>query len=1157
MFNPANQPHFSLSIEGVAHDLQVLEFKGIEAISQPFSFELELVSTRADLDLESLLHQPAFLCLSPDGSGIHGQLYRVTQGESGQRLTRYHVSLRPQLAYLAHRINQRIFQHLSVPKIVAKVLAEHGIQADAVSFKLSAVYPERDYCVQYDESDLHFVQRLCAEEGIHYHFQHSANAHLLVFADDQTAFAKLPAQHYQQDSGLVADQPAIKRLSVRLETRTNRVTRRDYDFEKPRLLLESAAKSSGQPDLENYDYPGSFVTRLRGKHLSQRSLERHRADYQLASGESDQPLLVTGHFLPLSEHPRSDWNQLWLLTRIEHQGKQPQVLEESISHHTAADDGFTQGYRNRFSATPWTLIYRPALKHPKAKILGSQTAKVTGPVGEEIHCDQYGRVKVQFHWDRDGQADDLTSCWLRVASSWAGDRYGGIAIPRVGMEVLVTFLEGDPDQPLVTGCLYHQEHLVPYPLPANKTRSGFKTLSSPGGGGYNEIRIEDRKGAEQIYLHAQRDWDENIEHDQKIRVGNQRHDTVEANSYSQFQAEEHRTTHLERKVEVRANDHLTVADKQHLKIGIGQFVEAGNEIHYYAGNKVVLDAGMELTAKGGGSFLKLDPGGVTLSGATIKINSGGAAGKGSGIKILGPILPGAAALALAGNLLKAPSGNTLALESNEEELEEEEEEEELEEEQGITLRIGVFFDGTGNNLANSSTTEKCRRDDLQLLDERALQETLAYCAQHDYSDSGGSGIFDQVPDDSYGNAASNVAHLHDMYRNDTLLVLPPDTKIAHIRAYLEGIGTTSGESDSLIGQGTGLGDTGVVARVEQSPKKILNQLKLLMGLNPELKISNIEFDIFGFSRGAAAARHFANEVLKPNGGALATTLNAQTQGLVPSFDWAVNTSINFIGLFDTVAAIVDVSRDDFSPANNDNPGVNLYLPSGCARKVLQLAARDEQRENFALNSVAPQHQEIRLPGVHSDLGGGYRPRMTEKLLISPPRSVLVTLGRPLERSNAWRETQMAIRQLEQRGLPGEGEIKPVHKYFATAGQHGNSSQNQRAIVAASIKREVRGELSRVYLRIMRALAVKHEVPFKEIPDNTSFAIPSDLQAITEKITAVVMGQGERLSRTEEQHLHARYIHLSAHWTPSKGLLINKPAKQRQIYRNSPQGGYPE
>jgi type VI secretion system secreted protein VgrG len=642
MFNAANQTHFSLNIEGASHDLQVLEFKGREAISQPFVFELELISERPDLDLESLLHQPAFLAFAPSGNGIHGLIYRIAQGDSGQRLTRYHVTLRPQLAYLAHRINQRIFQHLTVEKIISQVLEEHGIQSNAYKFELGqTIYPEREYCVQYDESDLHFIQRLCEEEGIHYHFQHSEQGHVLVFGDDQTVFPKLAATAYQQDSGLTADKPVIKRFALRLETRSNRVTRRDYNFEKPKLLMEAAFTSEFQPDLEDYDYPGRFVERERGKHLAKRNLERHRSDYELASGESDQPLLLSGHFLNLSEHSRDDWNQLWLLTEISHEGKQPQVLEESVTSQVDARDGFTQGYRNRFSATPWDVLHRPPLKHPKPKVLGSQTAVVTGPVGEEIHCDQYGRVKVQFHWDREGQANDTTSCWLRVASSWAGDGYGAIAIPRIGMEVLVTFLEGDPDQPLVTGCLYHAAHVVPYELPTNKTRSLFKTLSSPGGGGYNELRIEDKKGAEQIYLHAQRDWDENIEHDQKIRVGNQRHDTVEANSYSQFLAEEHRTTHADRKVEARSNDHLTVGTTQHVKVGVGQFVEASSEIHYYAGNKVVIDAGMELTAVGGGSFLKLDPGGVTLSGATIKINSGGGPGKGSGIAILPPVIPGA------------------------------------------------------------------------------------------------------------------------------------------------------------------------------------------------------------------------------------------------------------------------------------------------------------------------------------------------------------------------------------------------------------------------------------------------------------------------------------------------------------------------------------
>ena len=667
MFNPANETHFSLSIEGLEHDLQVLEFSGREAISQPYRFELELISENAELDLQSLLHQRTFLAFTPDGLGIHGLIYQVAQAESGKRLTRYKLSIVPQLSYLALRTNQRIFQHLTVPQIVAQVLQEHGIALGDYQFQLGpTVYPTRDYCVQYDESDLHFIQRLCEEEGIHYHFQHSAQGHVLVFGDDQSAFGKLgQPTAYLQDNGMTADEPVIKRFAVRLETRTSRITRRDYDFEQPRLLMEAAFKEDRDPeakplpDLEDYDYPGRFVDRARGKHLSQRHLERHRADYRLAEGRGDQPKLLSGHFLELSDHPRPDYNDLWLLHEVIHQGKQPQVLEESVTSHTDANDGFQQGYRNHFTATPWDVPFRPPLTHPKPKVLGSQTAVVTGPAGEEIHCDEYGRIKVQFFWDREGQADDKTSCWLRVASSWAGDGYGGIAIPRIGMEVLVTFLEGDPDQPLVTGCLYHAEHVVPYDLPANKTRTVFKTLSTPGGGGYNELRIEDKKGAEQIYLHAQRDWDENIEYDQKIRVGNERHDTVEANSYTELKAEENLTVKTERKVEVKPDDHLTVGQNQHIKLGTAQLTKAGREIHLKAGQKMVIEAGTELTLKAGGSFIKLDPGGITLLGPLAKINAGGAPGKGSGIKIKPPVLPGAADGDKAGDVLEQVVGNAV------------------------------------------------------------------------------------------------------------------------------------------------------------------------------------------------------------------------------------------------------------------------------------------------------------------------------------------------------------------------------------------------------------------------------------------------------------------------------------------------------------------
>jgi len=652
MFAAANQAHFSLSLEGIDHDFQVLAFTGNEAISQPFSFVVDLVSERPSMDLESLLQRPAFLQFTPEGGGIHGLIDRIAQGDSGTRLTHYSITLRPHLARLAHRSNQRIFQHRSVPKIIVQVLEEHGLLSTAYRFHLGTEYPERDYCVQYDESDLHFIQRLCEEEGLHYHFEHSAAAHQLVFGDDQTVFPKLEPVAYHPDSALVAETPVIKRFNLRLETRPSRITRRDYHFEKPRLTMEGAAKGEARPDLEDYDYPGRFTHRDRGVHLAKRALERHRHDYRLAEGRGDQPRLVSGHFLPLSEHPNPGWNDLWLLTDVQHEGRQPQVLEESLAHDQRSNDGFQQGYRNTFVATPWDACFRPALQHPKPRVLGSQTAVVTGPADQEIHCDRHGRVKVQFHWDREGQGNEHSSCWLRVSSSWAGDRYGGMVIPRIGMEVLVTFLEGDPDQPLITGCLYHAEHVPPYELPANKTRSVFKTLSSPGGKGSNELRIEDRAGQEQIYLHAQRDWDQNIEYDQKIRIGYERHDRVEANSYSEFKAQEHRTVDGDRLTEAKADDHLSVGGTRHIKVGEALLADAGREIHFKAGDKVVIEAGMEITVKVGGSFFKIDPGGVTLTGPQVKLNSGGKPSAGTGST---PLLPGLlkeAAKDIAGKLLK-------------------------------------------------------------------------------------------------------------------------------------------------------------------------------------------------------------------------------------------------------------------------------------------------------------------------------------------------------------------------------------------------------------------------------------------------------------------------------------------------------------------------
>ncbi|WP_370686616.1 T6SS phospholipase effector Tle1-like catalytic domain-containing protein [Pseudomonas citronellolis] len=421
-----------------------------------------------------------------------------------------------------------------------------------------------------------------------------------------------------------------------------------------------------------------------------------------------------------------------------------------------------------------------------------------------------------------------------------------------------------------------------------------------------------------------------------------------------------------------------------------------------------------------------------------------------------------------------------------------------------------------------------------------------------------AGVFSTTPNNSYGNAPSNVALLADLYADNTAERLAANAFIGYIPVYLEGIGTTSEGDDSLVSQASGEGETGVVGRVKQCPDKIQRQIDFFLQENPGTLIRQLEFDIFGFSRGAAAARHFANEVLKPRGGVLSEVLKPGQFGLLDNFNWETDVQINFIGLFDTVAAIVAPWRGDFSPANHLNPGVNLYLPPGCARKVLQLSARDERRWNFALNSVAPHHQEIELPGAHSDIGGGYLPQMDEKLLLSKPQVLVLTPNRPLERTSAWQRLEEEAYKWETERISASGQVTPIcWKLPESPGDR--YSQTEKVMVALAIQRKVYGDLSKVALRVMHKLATRHQVPFDEISEKTPhFKLPTDLQPISEKILAYALDGIDTLAPEEGQLLWSRFIHLSAHWTPNSGLLLSKPVPNRRlIFNNKPQEGYPE
>jgi type VI secretion system secreted protein VgrG len=609
MFNPANRASFTLEIPGLEHDFRVLAFTVKESISRPFSVRLELVSERANLKLEELLHRLAFLTLDADGNGFHGQIGEIAQGDSGKRFTHYFIQLVPCIKRLEYRSNHRIFQGKSVPEIIELILKDHAIFSSEFIFRLRERCKPRDYCTQYQETDLHFVRRLCEEEGIHFHFQHSRDRHLLVFADDpvQLPIIESPVA-YLQSSGLVAEEPVVNKFNVRLATRSGKASHQTYHFQIPRVELLASATAEGRAELEDYQYPAPFTDRSVGVRQAQKALERMRSDMQLANGESNQSALLSGHLFTL-DHPDPEWSQQWLLTAVVHEGKQPQVLEESIP---TTSGEFTQGYRNRFEAVPGKVSFRPPQRHQKPRVLGSQHAVVTGPLGEEVYCDEYGRVKVKFFWDRQGQRNEHSSCWLRVATGWAHKEYGTAMIPRVGMEVIVGYFEADPDQPYVQACLPNAGTRPPLNLPAQNTQTVLRTQSSPGGEGYNELRIDDRKGAESISIRAQRDWSQHVLNDQSIQVDNQRKVKVTGLSSHELHGEEHHLTHGARKTQVLGDDSLTVVGNQHISAA-NYLVSAAAQAHLHSDADVVIDAGLSATIKAGGHWININPAGIFCS----------------------------------------------------------------------------------------------------------------------------------------------------------------------------------------------------------------------------------------------------------------------------------------------------------------------------------------------------------------------------------------------------------------------------------------------------------------------------------------------------------------------------------------------------------------
>jgi type VI secretion system secreted protein VgrG len=617
-------------------------FSGEEAVSAPFRFSLDLLSEDPAIDAAKLLRSPATITVVlPDGKEriIHGRITRFAElGQgAGSSLTAYRAQLEPWLWFLSLSTECRIYQDLTVPEIVEQVFRDQGYQ----DFEIKCVksYPKREYCVQYRETHLNFVSRLLEEEGIYYFFTHSKSKHVLTLADDASAVKPCAGQATARvvtQEGSWQREDVVTGFEREHAAHAGKVALRDFDYLQPSLKLEGSVSGDGQEEIYDYSFPGNYRTLDDGERLARLQLEEQEQWGEVIRGDGTVRAFQSGCRFELKEHYRSAANQAYLLLSVRHSAR--------LGGFAAGDDT-TFDYRNQFQAIPASVPFRPPRVTPKPVVQGSQTAVVVGKSGEEIWVDKYGRVKVQFHRDRVGKKDENSSCWVRVATTWAGKGWGAIQLPRIGQEVIVDFLEGDPDMPIITGRVYNAEQMPPYALPGSQTQSGVLSRSSKGGSGEhaNEFRFEDKKGSEQVFLHAEKDLKVEVENDEARDVLHDRVTTVKNHDTRTVQEGDDTLTVEkgnqviavktgDRKVEVKANQTHTVQqgdEKVEIKMGnraveLGQgndslTVKMGNRTVKVSLGKINEEAMQAIELKVGQSSIKVDQTGVTIKGMMVKV----------------------------------------------------------------------------------------------------------------------------------------------------------------------------------------------------------------------------------------------------------------------------------------------------------------------------------------------------------------------------------------------------------------------------------------------------------------------------------------------------------------------------------------------------------
>ena len=577
--------------------LLLQKFAGQEGISQLFNFQLDLASQKPPIKLESIIGQNVTVNMAlSDVSTRHfnGFVSQFAQAGQDSQFTYYQAEIVPWLWFLSQTSDCRIFQNKTVPEIVMQIFQEFGFQDFRAA--LQGTYERLDVAMQYRETEFNFISRLMEQAGIFYFFEHERGKHILVLADHPAAHPVLPVTpvvSYQPGNSSGPGVDVVTRFTLRQDWRSGKYAMNDYNFEVPSIDLEVAAASrlevGGNRRYELYEHPGDYRQKAQGESLARIRLQEIESTSQTVSGTSTCRTMAAGYRFTLMGHNRQELNQAYVITRV---------------HHEAKVSAAKESYTNEFGAIPHSVPFRPLRLTPQPVVRGPETGVVVGPKGEEIFVDEYGRVKVQFHWDRQGKSDENSSGWIRVAQPWAGKQWGTLFIPRAGDEVVIEFLHGDLRRPIVVGSLYNGEDRPPVSLPAGQTITTIKSNTTKGGGGSNEIRFEDKKGSEEIFFHGQKDWRTVVEHDQNESIGNNKTVEVGGNRTE--------TVGKAQSVAIGAGYQLTVGASMNESVGSDKQVNVGGTLSEAVGKELRLSTGVDGRLTIGRNFSLAAGNGITV-----------------------------------------------------------------------------------------------------------------------------------------------------------------------------------------------------------------------------------------------------------------------------------------------------------------------------------------------------------------------------------------------------------------------------------------------------------------------------------------------------------------------------------------------------------------